>query len=38
MFHKHTLIFSFVNEMYLNIASYLYGKKIKSKLVNKLYL
>ena len=30
--------FSFVYVMYLNIASYLYGKQIKSKLENKLYL
>ena len=28
-------IFSFVYEMYLNIASYLCGEKIKSKLGNK---
>ena len=29
---------SFVNVIYLNVASYLYGKQIKSKLGNKLYL
>ena len=29
---------SFVYVMYLNIASYLYGKQIKSKMGNKLYL
>ena len=31
-------LFSFVYVMYLNIASHLYGKQIKSKLVNKLCL
>ena len=30
--------FSFVYIMYLNIASYFYGKHIKSKFENKLYL
>ena len=30
--------FSFVYVMYLNIASYLYGRQIKSKLRNRLYL
>ena len=30
-------LFSFAYLMYLNIASYLFGKKIKSKLGNKLY-
>ena len=30
--------FSFVNVMYLKIASYLYGKQIKSKLGNNSYL
>ena len=30
--------FSFVYVMYLNTASYLYGKQIKSKMGNKLYL
>ena len=33
-----TFPISFVNVMYLNIASYLYGKQIKSKLGNMLYL
>ena len=31
-------LFSFVYVIYLNIASYLYGKQIKSKLWTKLYL
>ena len=31
-------LFSFVYVMDLNIASYLYGKQIKSKMGNKLYL
>ena len=31
-------LFSFVYVMYLNIAFYLYGKQIKSKMGNKLYL
>ena len=31
-------LFSFVYVMYLNIASYLYGKQIKSKLGTELYL
>ena len=31
-------LFSFVHVIYLNIASYLYGKQIKSKLWTKLYL
>ena len=31
-------LFSFVYVMYLNIDSYLYGKQIKSKMGNKLYL
>ena len=30
--------FSFVYVIYLNIASYLYGKQIKSKFWTKLYL
>ena len=30
--------FSFVNVMHLNVASYLYGKQIKSNMCNKLYL
>ena len=34
----HFFFFSFVYAMYLNIASYLNGKKIKSKMGNKLYL
>ena len=38
-FETRTVIFffSFVYVMYLNIASYLYGKQIKSKVWNKLY-
>ena len=35
---EDTFPFSFVYVMYLNIASYLYGKQINSKLGNKLYL
>ena len=31
-------LFSFVYGMYVNIVSYLYGKQIKPKLGNKLYL
>ena len=31
-------LFSFVYVMYLNIASYLYGKEINSKLGTKLYV
>ena len=34
---QNSILFSFVNKMYLNIASYFYGKQIKSKLGNKLY-
>ena len=33
-----TFLFCFVYAMYLNIASYLYGKQIKSKVGNKFYL
>ena len=36
--HPTVHFFSFVFVMYLNIASYLYGKQIKSKLGTKLYL
>ena len=31
-------LFSFVHVMYLNFASYLYGKQIKAKIGKKLYL
>ena len=36
--YRTGFLFSFVYVMYLNIASYLYGKQIKSQFGNKLYL
>ena len=37
-FASEGALFSVVYVMYLNIASYLHGEQIKSKLGNKLYL